>query len=71
MQKKNIIRFGVITAIIAACLIVITSSARPEENSTCSKENLNDCPQKKKATAPGMIWENLSSQFFSFSSASY
>jgi len=59
------------TVVVAASLIIINSSARIGENSTCCKENMENCPQKKKATAPGMIWENFSSQFFSFTSASH
>jgi hypothetical protein len=71
MQKKNIIRLSVLTEAVAASLIVINSSPRSEEKPTCCKESMDNCPQKKKAAAPGMIWENFSSQFFSFTSASY
>jgi hypothetical protein len=71
MQKKNIIRFGVIAAIVAAFLIVINSSTRVEEKSTCCKESMDQCPSKKNNPAPGMIWESFSHQFFSFSSSSY
>jgi hypothetical protein len=71
MQKKNIIRLGVIAVVVAACLIGLSSSSSVKEKSTCCKENTNQCPQKKNNRAPGMIWEDFSRQFFSFASSSY
>jgi hypothetical protein len=67
MQKKNIVRFGFIAVLLAASLLALRSSGNTTGNSTC-KESLEKCPKKEeqnKGTAPGMIWESLSRQFFS------
>ncbi|HKB43133.1 MAG TPA: hypothetical protein VKC90_02045 [Chitinophagaceae bacterium] len=71
MQKKNILRFGIIAVLVAACLIFLSSSARVHEEPTCCKENMNNCPKKKNNPAPAMIWETFSRQFISISPFSY
>jgi hypothetical protein len=72
MLKKNIIRFGLITILLAVSLLFLHSSARVHEGTTCCKESMDKCPQKGNNPAPGgMIWETLSRQFFSFSPSSY
>ena len=67
MQKKNIIRFGFIAALLAASLVALRSSGNASGSSTC-KESLENCPKKQepnKEAAPGMIWESFSHPFFS------
>jgi hypothetical protein len=71
MQKKNILRFGIIAVSIAASLIFLSSSPRVHEEPTCCKENMNNCPQKVNSQAPGMVWETFSRQFISISPLSY
>jgi hypothetical protein len=71
MRGKNILRFGIIAVLIAASLIFLSSSARVHEESTCCKENINNCPQKKNNPDPGMTWETFSRQFISISPFSY
>jgi hypothetical protein len=69
MQKKNIIRFGLITLLLAGSLLILRSSGRVCESSSCCKENMDQCPKKTNIdrTPGGIIWETLSRQFFSFS----
>jgi hypothetical protein len=71
MQKKNTLRFGIFAVLIAASLIFLSSSARVYEEPTCSKENMNNCPQKRNNPAPGMMWETFSRQFISIGPFSY
>jgi hypothetical protein len=71
MQKKNILRFGIIAALIAVSLIFLSSSPRVHEEPTCCKENMENCPQKVNSPASGMVWETFSRQFISISPFSY
>jgi len=71
MQKKNIIRFGLIAILLAGSLVIFRSSARIGEKPSCCKESMDQCPKKSNNNdSPGdMIWETLSHQFFSFASS--
>lgn len=71
MQKKNIIRFGLIAILLAGGMVILRSSARIREKPSCCKESMDQCPKKTNNNqAPGgVIWETLSRQFFSFTSS--
>ncbi len=73
MQKKNWVLFGLITGLLAACLVVLQSSSAPvRENPTCCKKMMKQCPGRiKKAGQDGMIMETLSRQFIYFTPAAY
>ncbi|HLF46059.1 MAG TPA: hypothetical protein VI548_06520 [Chitinophagaceae bacterium] len=67
MQRKYLIRAALILLLIAGSFIVLWSSSRSEIKKSQNTETLEDCSNKKlNPSASGeMIWETLSSQFFS------
>lgn len=67
MQRKYLLRAAMILLLIAGSFIVLWSSNRTELKKSQNTETLEECSQKKvKSSATGeMIWETLSSQFFS------
>jgi hypothetical protein len=72
MQRQNYIRLGLIVVSLAALFILLRSSSRIESKVPCKKSMGECCKEKGGHEAPGnMIFENLSRQFFSFTSASY
>lgn len=77
MQKKNWLFLTVVTTLLVTGLMVFSSSAPVQRMATptptCCKQNMSECPAKKKATnASGeMIIDNLSRQFISVPVFSY
>lgn len=67
MQRKYLLRAAMILLLIAGSFIVLWSSSRTELKNTQCVESLEECAEKRiKPSASGeMIWETLSSQFFS------
>ncbi|MFI5133407.1 MAG: hypothetical protein ACHQEB_03675 [Chitinophagales bacterium] len=66
MKKKTILKITVLVAILAGSFIMLSSSGKPQP-SAC-KESMGTCCKKRnnKSSQDGMIWDNLSGQFFSF-----
>ena len=67
MQRKYLKRAALILLLIAASFIVLWSSSRTELKKSQNAETLEECSNNKiEPPASGeMIWETLSSQFFS------
>lgn len=67
MQKKYLLRAALILLLIAGSFMVLWSSSRAESKKSQTAETLEECSNKNiKSPASGeMIWETLSSQFFS------
>lgn len=67
MQRKYLIRAALILLLIAGSFMVLWSSTRAEFKKSQNIETLEECAKKstKPSTSGEMIWETLSSQFFS------
>jgi hypothetical protein len=73
MQKKYLISFGFLAAVLIASLLVINSPAPPKANTTCCKKEVKECtPVEIKCDAPAETsLENLSHQFISLPASIY
>jgi hypothetical protein len=68
MQKKYLISFGFIAAVLITSLLVINTPAPQKENITCCKKEVKECTPveiKCDATPVETSLENLSHQFIS------
>ncbi len=68
MQRKYLLRAALILLLIAGSFMVLWTSSRSELKKNQNVESLEECSSKsvKPSSASGeMIWETLSSQFFS------
>ena len=65
MKLKNTLRIALIAIILSGTFLVL-NSAPADKNQPCD-ESMEDCCKKDKAGdgKGGMIWENISQQFFS------
>jgi hypothetical protein len=71
MLKKELIQFLLITVLLVISMVLLRSSIGVKQKSAC-KESTGECAEKRDTrTVPGMIWEPLSHQFFSFILSSY
>ena len=68
MKKKTLIQSVIITLVLVAGFMMMSSSAPVKEAKDCKDSPSLCCSkQKKKDSNPGgLIWDNLSHQFFSF-----
>lgn len=67
MQRKYLIRAALILVLIAGSFIVLWSSTRTQLQKNQPCETLEECSGNriKQAGSGELIWETLSSQFFS------
>jgi hypothetical protein len=67
MQRKYLLRAALILVLIAGSFIVLWSSNKSQLQKSQNSETLEECASKAiKPTGSGeLIWETLSSQFFS------
>jgi len=64
MIKKNTIRLAILAVLLAGTFMVLHSKAPVAKADSC-KESLDGCCKKEEKNSGGMIWENISHQFFS------
>ena len=72
MQRKNYWQLGLVFVSLAAVVVVLhAASRRPKKEA--GKESPKTCCEKKNCESGNndMLWDNLSGQFFSFSSSAY
>jgi len=67
VQRKYMIRVGLTLLLIAGSFIVLWSSSRTTASKKVCSESMEECSKKVKKGNPSgeMIWETLSTQFFS------
>jgi len=67
MQKKYLISFGFLAAVLITSLLVLNTPTPQKENTACCKKELKECaPVEIKCEAPAETsLENLSHQFIS------
>ena len=73
MQKKYLISFGFVAAVLITSLLVLNTPAQSKANTTCCKKEVKDCtPVEMKCDTPAETsLENLSHQFISFPASLY
>jgi hypothetical protein len=72
MQRKSYWQLGLVFVSLAVLVMVLHAASRITQKDA-GKESPKTCCEKKSCE-PGnndMLWDNLSGQFFSFSSSSY
>ncbi len=69
MQRKNIIRFSLIAALLLGSFLLLHGTGRSNQDAVC-RESM-PCKQSVPRTggAGSMIWENLSGTIFSLSAS--
>jgi len=65
MKKKNIILIATALFIGSGLLFAFTTGNKT--SSTCTESTEKSCEKKKGEAPGGMLWESLSSQFFTSS----
>ncbi|MCY7309227.1 MAG: hypothetical protein LH619_00485 [Chitinophagaceae bacterium] len=73
MQKKYLISFGFLAAVLITSLLLLNTPAPPKANTTCCKKAEKECsPEEIKCEAPAETsLENLSHQFISLPASFY
>ncbi|MDZ4806999.1 MAG: hypothetical protein SGI96_01875 [Bacteroidota bacterium] len=73
MQKKYLISFGFLAAVLITSLLVLNTPAPPKANTTCCKKAVKECsPVEIKCEPPAETsLENLSHQFISLPASFY
>ena len=64
MRYTNYIRIIVLGVVICGTYLVLQAS-RPRAGADACKESVDECCKKHEKGDGGMIWENISHQFFS------